>query len=157
MLRYVQESYYNTNLPSWVRPGEHRESQYFKNQYFLFEKDVYDRLLTLAKAPSYLRKMRENGVPLKIEKKEFLIVSRFSDLGSKTVMDLAAFYERTFKAPEHSTQDPLILWENYSSDDVEERTLVSNIWRLYFDKPFVPYNRAKRIRSQKGVSVGIPQ
>jgi hypothetical protein len=144
---YIREGYYHSNLPDW-KPRNKREPAFFSDQYFLFDQDVLAELLTLARPPIYVKRMSDEGVRFKLNKKEYSVTSRASNLDTNTVKEFIQFYKRTLGDARNSSREPLILWANYSSE-YDEKSVFSEIWLDCFETILIPYDRRKRLKSLK--------
>jgi len=148
LLSSVQGGSYRSNLPTWERRAH---DPYFSDQFFVFEKQALDDVLTLANAPNYLREMKERGFRFKANKTEYIIISRFSNIKGVVVEELANFVKRNPTSESRTRREPMILWEHYSSD-YDKETLVSKLWESCFEEILVPYNHDMRIKSlRKGL------
>lgn len=119
---------------------------YFSSKYLVFEKEIFDDLLSLAKSPAYLKEMRLNALSFKIGRKDYLVLSRTHNVHSEEIRRFADYCKRTLQNERRAmVGDPIILWEQYSNE-YHQITLASEVWRRSFDVGILPYGAKERAR-----------
>jgi hypothetical protein len=143
ILEQLKETWYYNKIPVFGATGRSHEI-YFADRYFVLEKKIFSSLFSLANRPSYLNAMADTALTFKVKDKEYVIVSRFSNLSNERVRTFAQFCRRTFRPSSgQPIVEPIILWENYSSS-YNQISPASEAWRQFFEVTFLPYRSAER-------------